>query len=109
MMDNKDKEDEFDRSLESAAMSMPQFDVPEKLTQNIMAAIMAAVQAEQVQKSSGLRTSTMTTIAALAAAMLIWNSFDSSAGWLSWCISVAVLWTFKVLFESGDSQEPLAQ
>jgi hypothetical protein len=100
-----DEEEKFDKSLESAAKSMPQFDVPERLTQNIM----AAVQAEPVPDNGRMPFSMLSGFAALAAALLVWTSFDTGIGWASWAVSVIVLWLFKLLFESGDAQEPLAQ
>jgi hypothetical protein len=101
MQNNED----FESALQGAAASMPQFDVPERLSQNIM----AAVEAEHAEANRGLRASTLVAFAALAGVMLIWNSFDTSAGWISWCVSIPVLWLFKLLFESGDTQEPVAR
>src|SRR5947208_14362224 len=87
----------FDESLSSAARSMPEFDVPEKLTQNIL----NSVQAEQTKPQSGIQISIIAALAVMACAALVWNSFDSVPGWGSWFVGVAVLWGFKWLFERG--------
>ena len=91
----------FDKLLSESAHSMPEYDVPERVTQNVL----NSVQSEYAEQKSGLQLPPIALLALLACLVLVWNSFDSVSGWGSWFVGVLVLWGFERLFESGEIQE----
>lgn len=89
-------------SLVNMAMAMPQFDVSEALTQNIMSSIQAEAS---TRKSLAMPIiSTVSTLVALAI-LFYSSSFDNVYGLISWTIGLACMYLLQRLVCGGTTVE----
>ena len=97
-----DEMQNFDEELVKMAAAMPQFDVPEELTQKIL----AAAELEGIQRKPRWQS-----IAALTAlvlgfiAVLCMDSFESVWGLMSWLLCVPAMFALQALIAAPQGQE----
>jgi hypothetical protein len=89
-----------------SAKNMPMFDVPESLTQRIM----ADVQIEAANKAWSVKTLVLSTLVLVASVFVFsFDSFDTIYGAFSWMIGFVLLFGLRFLIQASVKQDALLQ
>lgn len=90
------------QEIEAVAASLPQYDVSEGLTQNIL----RAVEAEPAygKNRDSIMTASMI-FAVILAALFVIETQESVGGILSWMVGLAVMYSISLLVSSGHEAE----
>lgn len=88
----------------AAASMLPQFDVPEALTQRIL----LAVEDEQRARAGIASAAIWTAVAVVACVVLVlFDSLESIEGLMSWCVGLGAMAVIRLLFANNDSSKTI--